>query len=815
MSDEDEPLKAGGADDPDESAGTSDELPVEDTGGEELPYPSIEELDSLLPDYQVTEIIGQGGMGVVYLAWQERLERYVAIKVLPKIEAAAAEDEEQFRTEARTMAGLHHTHIVTVYDFGSVDGLHYLVMEHVEGVTLHHHFHEGGYSVSEIIAIILQVCEALEYAHSSGVVHRDIKSANILMGPDGMSKVVDFGLATLQESPGILRRRKLEGVRHGTPGYSAPELFHLGAHVDHRADIYSIAAVLYEGLTGMTLDQPWTSPAGASHAPASIDQVIRKATKKEPKDRYQSVRLFADALRNLKQSAPVPAAGRAPLRRPRRIAPVQPTSKGPVLVLLGSIVGIVIIVLIVISGGGGDDPKGGAATPSLDDLARAIGSEEIPATPDPLAGGKPNPDRRSEVVDTTEESDPIDPVEDPSAPEETVTIPLAIEEAEAELETEMGKLDQLFDDAYEKLAVKYVAALDRLRANAPPAGIQVIESEAKAVRAGEPPPAEDEPGLYAPVARLRPVLRQEYDKLAVPIAGARVKLLVPHIEKVKAIRSDYSDERVIEQIDQTLDAHQTNLDGLQALLASKETPAVDAAQEPQESREAKFKAFKIGSSRTETMAPRGTGLGIFGGLYGHCGREADYLAVPPATREGNWDLVRRSESGSLGTRGIYYENPLLDFSGVDFEVFEWKRGGGKKRLIDGDVGFPMISGVRGRIGGGTDVTLTYEPANHHWYCDGKGSTDATRVIITNVRVRGDTMLKMKTKVFPWKANQRRVKMIHKDEGFCVLTRLHGPFNGGGESVKLSIEPDGYWYLGGHTEAGGVAATATAFIFPKD
>ena len=220
--------------------------------GANVPWtpPSPEELAASLPAYEVVEILGRGGMGAVYKARQRSLKRWVAIKLLPLVEA---DDElkfaERFRNEAETMAQMNHPSIVNVYDFGETpDGLLYIVMEFVDGTDVHKMIHGNGMlSGDYALAITAHVCDALAYAHARGVIHRDIKPANILIDQEGNVKVADFGLAKMSHTDYGLTR---SNVAMGTPDYVAPEVLSYGLVADHRADLYAIGVMLYQMLTG-------------------------------------------------------------------------------------------------------------------------------------------------------------------------------------------------------------------------------------------------------------------------------------------------------------------------------------------------------------------------------------------------------------------------------------------------------------------------------------------------------------------------------------------------------------------------------------
>jgi serine/threonine protein kinase len=295
-----------------------------DYAGALTSIPEVAEINALLPDYQVQAVIGQGGMGAVYKAWQSRLERFVAIKVLPAEAGGELDFAESFRTEARTMANLKHSNIAAVYDFGEAGGYLYLVMEYVDGSTLFDLIHANALSVDQIMNVVHQVCDALTYAHSQNVIHRDIKSANILIGSDSKAKVVDFGLATLQAAPQLWKRQVNDGPIMGTIGCSAPEILKPGSVVDQRADVYSLGVVLYEALTKRTMETPWVSPARAAGTPPQLDGVILKATKVDPTERYQSVEQFEAGLKQLAKFSSSATAKRSPTGVAAAVRPVMP-----------------------------------------------------------------------------------------------------------------------------------------------------------------------------------------------------------------------------------------------------------------------------------------------------------------------------------------------------------------------------------------------------------------------------------------------------------------------------------------------------------
>ncbi len=212
--------------------------------------PLIERVDAAFPDLEICHLVGHGGMGVVYQARQLNLDRLVALKILSPRLGNDPAFAERFLREAQTMAKLSHPNIVTVFDFGKSEGFYYLTMEFVDGVNLRDTISANKISAAEALAIVPQVCEALQYAHDNGVVHRDIKPENILIDKSGSIKIADFGLAKLLDpNPNHVSLTATQQVL-GTRNYMAPEQLESPEFVDHRADLYSLGVVFYELLTG-------------------------------------------------------------------------------------------------------------------------------------------------------------------------------------------------------------------------------------------------------------------------------------------------------------------------------------------------------------------------------------------------------------------------------------------------------------------------------------------------------------------------------------------------------------------------------------
>ncbi len=285
-----------------------------------------------LGQYHVLEEIGSGGMGIVYRARDGKLDRDVALKVLA---TGAPTDEitrRRFRKEALALSQLNHPNIATVYDFDSEGAVDWLVMELVAGQTLSQRLLSGTVAEQEVIEIALQIASALEEAHDRGIVHRDLKSSNIMVTPRGLVKILDFGLALLMppvEDPGRTRAlSEIVGVA-GTIPYMSPEQV-LGDTIDVRSDLYSLGVVLYELAAGR---RPYVETNEARlidailhrtpapprelnpHVSPALQQIILKLLEKQPELRYQSAKELADDLRQLRTTTAVPVTLRPRSRR--------------------------------------------------------------------------------------------------------------------------------------------------------------------------------------------------------------------------------------------------------------------------------------------------------------------------------------------------------------------------------------------------------------------------------------------------------------------------------------------------------------------
>ncbi|HSU24552.1 MAG TPA: serine/threonine-protein kinase, partial [Pyrinomonadaceae bacterium] len=271
--------------------------------------------------YDIKQLLGVGGMGEVYLANDNLLNRKVALKLVPPDLAELRVNLNRFKQEAKAASALNHPNILTIYEFGAEDGTQYIVSEFVDGVTLRQRIKDGVPSGKELLDIAGQVASALAAAHSSGIVHRDIKPENIMIRRDGIVKVLDFGLAKLTMPAGSETSKEDQtlfktapGSVIGTAAYMSPEQAR-GVEVDGRTDIWSLGVVIYEMLTGCRpfdgdtqtdvlvaiLNQPVPALADfAVEAPAELKRIIDKALAKNVEDRYQVVEELASDLRSLK-----------------------------------------------------------------------------------------------------------------------------------------------------------------------------------------------------------------------------------------------------------------------------------------------------------------------------------------------------------------------------------------------------------------------------------------------------------------------------------------------------------------------------------
>jgi serine/threonine protein kinase len=277
--------------------------------------PPLDNLRRALPNLEIIELVGRGGMGAVFRARQIALDRYVALKILPLAPGRETDFAERFTREARSLARLNHPNIVGIHDFGEADGIYYFVMEYVDGANLREAMRRGQLTPDAALQIVAQVCDALQFAHDRGIVHRDIKPENLLLSNDGRVKIADFGLAKLLTGDNDpARDRTLTATQQvmGTFHYMAPEQLEGAKHVDHRADIYSLGVTLYEMLTGELPLGRFALPSKKTMVDARYDDVILRSLEKSPDDRYQRASDFRGAVERLQRALP-PRAEPPPL----------------------------------------------------------------------------------------------------------------------------------------------------------------------------------------------------------------------------------------------------------------------------------------------------------------------------------------------------------------------------------------------------------------------------------------------------------------------------------------------------------------------
>jgi eukaryotic-like serine/threonine-protein kinase len=369
--------------------------------------------------YAVGELLGRGGMAEVYLATDRVLDRQVAVKVLGGWLAHDGTFVERFRREALASARISHPALVAVFDAGSEDGMSYIVMELVPGETLAEVIaREGRLPPDQATRIGASVAEALAVAHAAGIVHRDVKPANVMLTPDGRTKLMDLGIA---RDIGGKRLTRASSIL-GTAGYISPEQAR-GDPVDHRSDIYSLGCVMYEMLTGrrpFVADDPVAvayqhvhqapaPPASVeSSVPAALDAVILRAMEKDPAARFQSAADMRSALIDqtvpiapLAPTTPLPVDGTTPLptvgapetlarragRPPRRRSSVPILVAIAVLILLGALAFALF---------GGDPPSGSTAS-------RTPSASPSP-TPSPSPSTTRSPSPSPAVVDPVQEA---------------------------------------------------------------------------------------------------------------------------------------------------------------------------------------------------------------------------------------------------------------------------------------------------------------------------------------------------------------------------------------------------------------------------
>lgn len=519
--------------------------------------PTPEELQGQLPQYEIVEVLGMGGMGAVYKGFQTSLERYVAIKIMPP---SFTDDDlqyaQRFKQEAKTMARLSHPGIVGVHDCGQTpQGLLFIVMEFIEGTDVHRMIQAQGHLPAEqAMAIIMHVCDALSYAHSNGIIHRDVKPANIMVDNLGRVKVADFGLAKVAAANTGLSSSNLT---MGTPDYVAPEALVMGVEVDARADVYSVGVTLYEMLTGKV-------PRGRFEAASArvrgldprFDQVIDHAMRDDREARYASAQALRDDLMRihttpLSQSGMRQAAARAkgpiqPQRHPvHDDVPEEEAPSGPPVALI--MVGLLVVVGIALffwkpwaakESAAGAPVAQSETSPATEPSAKESTSASPTATPVAEAASNKStaspaePPKENKPKESSPRPSPVPaPVVSvqPSRSSPTPPAPVPAPAPKSELDLRVANLDQLFHAAAEReteppfktnvasLDKGYLGAVDRAMAAATQAGkldeSLALRDEKQRMEREMAMPAVDEAATPEVLKDLRKTYRATYDKL--------------------------------------------------------------------------------------------------------------------------------------------------------------------------------------------------------------------------------------------------------------------------------------------------------------
>src|SRR6267143_1017170 len=286
-------------------------------------------VNTTLSHYRIVSKIGAGGMGEVYLAQDTKLDREVALKILPADVASNRDRMERFIREAKSAAALSHPNIAQIFEIGDDDQTHFIAMEFIDGTTLREKIHQEHSELRKLLRFLQHAAEGLAKAHAAGIVHRDLKPDNIMITRDGHAKILDFGLAKLIERPpmsgadssevatAVMPQHSTPGTVMGTVGYMSPEQAQgKTKEIDQRSDIFSFGCILFEAATGKkpfegdsivkSLHMVVYKPAPPitelnPSAPAELQRIVRRCLEKDPDDRYQSLKEVAIELRELRR----------------------------------------------------------------------------------------------------------------------------------------------------------------------------------------------------------------------------------------------------------------------------------------------------------------------------------------------------------------------------------------------------------------------------------------------------------------------------------------------------------------------------------
>ncbi|MFO1483421.1 MAG: protein kinase [Verrucomicrobiaceae bacterium] len=563
--------------------------------------PSVDEMGALLPQFAFEKLAAFGGMGAVFKARQESLDRPVAIKILPPEFGAETEFAERFKSEARAMAKLNHTNIVAVYDFGiTKEGHLYLVMEWVEGHTLHELIHKGKLPLRKAANLAMQLCDALAFAHNHKILHRDIKPGNIMVNHEDQVKVADFGLARpitgeAEENP------------YGTPDYAAPEI--LGKRsVDQRADIYSAGIVLYEMLTGRVPKNPRVSVTEYLPVSPRWDELIDTSTHPDPAKRFADARDMRAQISNLLSRAEevVPVAVVEEPKPVTRRGGLQPMH----LAMIGAAVMIVLGWMLGSMFHSEPEPEPRNETKAEPKMAEQqpevtpkpeeqpekksepVVAMQTPGTqkPEPKAESKPEPKLEPSTPAMTAAAPAPPTAPTPPPPADPRALLLRLEE----VDPEMSQLVSAFGDEWsandaietdtevQDLAGKYIPALQRALAGLMPEQRDHILSEISHIANREPLNA-PEPSWPPVLASLRKTYDTQIETIRTASIAAAEKMRAAQCELVQAKAKERAAAGKTDaaKLAESLAAELSRLKGKPSLKALKESAAIaDAPPAP-------------------------------------------------------------------------------------------------------------------------------------------------------------------------------------------------------------------------------------------
>jgi serine/threonine protein kinase len=435
--------------------------------------------------FEVLEVLGQGGMGVVYKARQQSLNRLVALKLLISQLAASEEFVARFEREAKVIASVNHPNVVQVYDFGKDDGLLYLVMEYVDGPTLEDVMKKK--DLPRFLTAVRDVTKGLHRVHEAGLVHRDVKPSNILIAKDGTAKISDFGLAI--ETDGSQKLTQ-SGMFVGTPHYVSPEHAQ-GKKIDGRSDLYSLGVILFEGYAGRP---PFQAPSAtalllkhvneappalyklAPQSPRPVQEIVRKLLAKNPAARHDTAAsLVRDLDRAIEEGKAPPKA--VPGTARKAAAAPAPTASNPMMKwIAGGIAAAALIAILAMVFGGGEKPSKKEEKP-------------VAAAPRPAAP-KPPPPPADKPVESEPVPVPPPPPPAPKPPEpkpQEPKPPGAIEEALKQGDTLLEQAKSAFEEGKSRNSVEALtdAAFKAEEAKEKYAAVQVVGTDELKAKAAE------------------------------------------------------------------------------------------------------------------------------------------------------------------------------------------------------------------------------------------------------------------------------------------------------------------------------------------